>query len=293
MRTEIDQQPGVLDDLAGDHAELAAVARGVAERPPRFVLFAARGSSHHAAHYARYLVEVLLGLPTGLVAPSTTTLYGARPDLRDVLLVTVSQSGGSDDLLEVTGTARRQGARTLAVTNSPGSALSEAAELTVDVRAGPEQAVAATKTYTATLLALYLFVDAVRGGTGEGARGLGALAARTLDESADAVARAVHRYRFADRVVTTARGYSYATALEAALKLAETSYLPTRAHSGADLLHGPVAAVDTDTAVLAVTGAGAGGTALGEVLDTVAGRGADVLTVGSAPPTASTGASIP
>ncbi|WP_198009045.1 SIS domain-containing protein [Saccharomonospora saliphila] len=293
MRAEIDQQPDVLDGLVRARADIAAVARAIADRPPRFALLAARGSSDHAALYAKYLLEVLLGLPTGLVSPSTTTLYHARQDVRDVLLVTVSQSGGSYDLLEVTETARARGALTVAVTNNLSAPLSEAAELAVDVRAGREQAVAATKSYTATLLALYLLVDAVRGGSGEHVRDIGRLAERTLADSAAEVERAVDRYRFADRVVTAARGYSYATALEAALKLAETSYLSARAYSGADLLHGPVAAVDADTAVLGVTSAGRGGAAMREVLDAVAERGADVLGVGSAAASMPTALSVP
>jgi glucosamine--fructose-6-phosphate aminotransferase (isomerizing) len=293
MAAEIDQQPGIFADLFARRDAIASVASVIAERRPRFVLLAARGSSDHAALYAKYLTEVLLELPAGLVSPSTTTLYGARPDLRDVLLVAVSQSGGSPDLLEVTESARARGALTVAVTNTASSPLNGAAELAVDVGAGVEQAVAATKTYSATLLALYLLVDGIRGGDGSAVAGLGDLARSTLDSSADAVAEAVQRYRFVDRVLTTGRGYSLPTALESALKLAETSYLAARAYSGADLLHGPVAAVDAETAVLAVTSSGKGGDALHDVLDVVHGRGADVLAVGSASDKVSAALRIP
>ncbi|PRW63583.1 SIS domain-containing protein [Actinopolyspora mortivallis] len=281
MSSEIAEQPAVFDGLLSDRSALTEVARRVAERAPRFVLLAARGSSDHAALYAKYLVEVLLQLPAGLVSPSTTTLYGAQPDLTDVLLVSVSQSGGSPDLLEVTENARRNGATTVAVTNNPDSALNKAAEMSVNIAAGPEHAVAATKTYSATLLTLYLLVDAIRGGEAEHARRLPELAERAL-EPTEQLDEAVRRYRFADRVLTTGRGYSSATAAEAALKLAETSYLSARAYSGADLLHGPVAAVDTETAVLALCSSGRGGTAMTEVLETVHERGADVCAIGSA-----------
>ncbi|MFI6030119.1 SIS domain-containing protein [Amycolatopsis magusensis] len=282
MAAEIAEQPAVLAALRERRSEIAGVADAIAKHPPRFALLAARGSSDHAALYAKYLIEVLLGLPAGLVSPSTVTLYGAAPDLRDVLLVTVSQSGGSPDLVEFTEAARKQGARTVAVSNTPSSPLSAAAELAVDIGAGQEQAVAATKTYSATLLALYLLIDAVRGGKGADADGLGELAQQTLDRSAAGVQRAVDRYRFVNRVITAGRGYSYATALEASLKLAETSYLAARAYSGADLLHGPVAAIDGETAVLALTNRGKGGDAMRDVLDAVSGRGADVLAIGSA-----------
>jgi glucosamine--fructose-6-phosphate aminotransferase (isomerizing) len=279
---EIAEQPAVLAGLVEHRAEIAPVAERVAAARPRFVLLAARGSSDHAALYAKYLVEVLLQLPAGLVSPSTTTLYGAQPDLTDVLWISVSQSGGSPDLVEATDAARRRGALTVAVTNTPGSALNEAAELSVDVRAGNELAVAATKTYTATLLGLYLLVDAIRGGNGQACQGIGELAHSTLDGCGADADEAAQRYRFVERMVTTGRGYSLASALEAALKLAETSYLAARAYSGADLLHGPVAALDSDTGVLAVTSKGKGGNAMRDVLSVVHERGAEVLAVGSA-----------
>ena len=282
MAAEIAEQPALLGDLVDNRTDITAVAADIAARPPRFVLLAARGSSDHAAAYAKYLIEILLGLPVGMVSPSATTLYGAEPDLRDVLLIAVSQSGSSPDLLEVTESARRRGARTVVLSNTLDSPLTRAGERAIDIRAGDEKAVAATKTYTATLLALYLLVDAVRGGNAEHVRDVAAMAEHTLAGSADAVRDAAGKYRFADRIITCARGYSYATAAETALKLTETSYLVARAYRGADLLHGPVAAIDADTAVLAVAGEGKGGDAMREVLDTVAGRGADILAIGSA-----------
>jgi glucosamine--fructose-6-phosphate aminotransferase (isomerizing) len=282
MASEVAEQPTILGGLVEHRAEIADVAARLAAARPRFVLLAARGSSDHAALYAKYLVEVLLQLPAGLVSPSTTTLYGAEPDLTDVLWISVSQSGGSPDLVEATDAARKRGALTVAVTNTSGSALNTAAELSIDVRAGKELAVAATKTYTATLLGLYLLVDAIRGGDGSACADIGALAQSTLDSCGAAADEAALRYRFVERMVTTGRGYSLASALEAALKLAETSYLAARAYSGADLLHGPVAALDSDTGVLAVTSKGKGGNAMRDALAAVHERGAEVLAVGSA-----------
>jgi glutamine---fructose-6-phosphate transaminase (isomerizing) len=281
MAAEVAEQPAVFDSLVARRGDLAEVAALIAARRPRFALLAARGSSDHAALYAKYLIEVLLQLPAGLVSPSTTTLYGARPDFTDVLYLSVSQSGGSPDLVAATEAARAQGALTVAVTNTPASPLSDAAELSVDIKAGDELAVAATKTYTATLLSLYLLVDAVRGGRGDAVAGIGELAATALATSID---DAVERYRGIERMVTTGRGYSSATAAEAALKLAETSYLAARAYSGADLLHGPVAAIDESTGAVAVTSKGHGGKAMRDVVKTVHERGATVLAVGSAAP---------
>lgn len=279
MAAEVAEQPAVFDSLVARRGDVADVAALIAARGPRFALLTARGSSDHAALYAKYLIEVLLQLPAGLVSPSTTTLYGARPDLHDVLYLAVSQSGGSPDLVAATEAARAQGALTVAVTNTPSSPLSDAAELSLDIKAGDELAVAATKTYSATLLSLYLLVDAIRGGTAAAVADIGELASAAL---AAPIEDAVAHYRSVDRVVTTGRGYSSATAAEAALKLAETSYLGARSYSGADLLHGPVAAIDPATGVVAVTSRGRGGEAMRDVLDAVRSRGASVLAVGSA-----------
>jgi glucosamine--fructose-6-phosphate aminotransferase (isomerizing) len=278
MAADIAEQPAVFARLLDEQAgAIAAVARQIAEKRPRHVVFTARGTSDHAALYAAYLTEIRLGIPAGLASPSAITVYGARPDLRDTLVVGVSQSGGSPDLSEVVRVAREQGAQTLAVTNAPDSPLAQAAQWHVDIAAGPERAVAATKTYTAQLLALLLLVESIKGET-TGLNDLPRLAEQTLaDTSAVEVAG---RYRFADRVVTTGRGYAYPTAREAALKLMETSYLAALAFSGADLLHGPLAMADPDVPVLAVVGAGPGGRSMREVLARLRERKADVVIVG-------------
>jgi glucosamine--fructose-6-phosphate aminotransferase (isomerizing) len=195
--------------------------------------------------------------------------------MRGVLFVAVSQSGGSPDLVESMDVARACGALTVAVTNNPDSALANAAEHHVQVHAGPERAVAATKTYTSELLALYLLL------VGGDAAGLPDAAARTLDHGARAYA-AAERYRLVDRLVTTARGFSYPTAREGALKLMETSYVAAQAFSGADLLHGPLAMLGPDVPVIAVTTTGRGATALTPVLERLAGAQVDVLQVGPA-----------
>jgi glutamine---fructose-6-phosphate transaminase (isomerizing) len=275
MAAEIAEQPTALQRLLDDGAaEIADVCAQIRRRAPRFVLLAARGTSDHAALYAKYLAEIHLKLPTGLASPSTLTVYETRPDLSDVLFIAVSQSGGSPDLVGSTQAARACGAMTIAVTNSASSALADAAELHIDVRAGAERAVAATKSYTAELLALYLLL----GGDAQTAEAIPDAAARTL--AANVSAQVAERYRFADRLVTTGRGYSYATAREAALKLMETSYLSALAFSGADLLHGPLAMIDAAVPVVAVVSPGRGGAAMRPVLQRLYDTGSDVLTVG-------------
>jgi glucosamine--fructose-6-phosphate aminotransferase (isomerizing) len=287
MATDIAEQPEVFAGLleAASLSAIERVAQAIAERRPKHVVFTARGTSDHAALYAAYLAEIRLGVPAALASPSAMTVYGARPDYSGALVVAVSQSGGSPDLIEVLKVAREQGALTLAVTNNPPSVLNETAELIVDVAAGHERAVAATKTYTAELLALLLLVEAIRGGGTVPAQEraslaeLPALAARTLQD--ETPAQLADRYRFAARVVTTGRGYAYPTAREAALKLMETSYLAALAFSGADLLHGPLAMADPGVPVLAVVDSGPGGSAMKEVLDRLDERRADIVTIGS------------
>jgi glucosamine--fructose-6-phosphate aminotransferase (isomerizing) len=295
MSGEMAEQPAVLRRILEEGApHIREVAERIAARNPRFVLLSARGTSDNAALYAKYLIEVLLGKPAGLSSMSTTTAYGAKPDLTDVLVITVSQSGGSPDLVASTRAAREAGAITLAVTNNPDSPLAEVSEFHIDVLAGPEKALPATKTYTAELLALYLFVEGLRGGDGNHAKILPELAEQILARQSEVKALAA-RYRFADRLVLTSRGYGYPTAREAALKLMETSYIPALAFSGADLLHGPLAMVDNVSPVIAIVTEGKGGQALQPVLDRLRGRGADLVVIGNreSVETASAGFALP
>jgi glucosamine--fructose-6-phosphate aminotransferase (isomerizing) len=286
MTADIAEQPEVYARLLDERApHIAELARVIAARRPRHVVFTARGTSDHAALYGAYLAEIRLGVPAGLASPSAITVYGARPDLRDCLVVGVSQSGGSPDLAEVVRVAREQGALTLAITNAPESPLTEVAELHLDLAAGTERAVTATKTYTAELLALLMLVEGIRGGDGnlpsderEALEKLPDLARATIaDDTAVEVAR---RYRFAGQLVTTGRGYAYPTAREAALKLMETSYVAALAFSGADLLHGPLAMADSDVPVLAVVGSGPGGESMRGVLEKLGERRADLVVIG-------------
>jgi glucosamine--fructose-6-phosphate aminotransferase (isomerizing) len=286
MAREIAEQPAVFERiLSSGLADIRAVAADIAAAHVRFVVLAARGTSDHAALYAKYLVEIVLGLPAGLASPSTMTAYAARPDLRDVLFVGVSQSGGSPDLVESMSTARECGALTLAVTNAPASALATAAQLHIDVLAGPEKAVAATKSYTAELLALYLVVDALRGGDGSRA-GVVVDAAASLVADTAPVRAVASRFVDVQRLVVTGRGYAYPTAREAALKLMETSYISAQAFSGADLLHGPMAMLERGSAVIAVAPGGVSGTAIQPVLDRLIELGTNLAVVGPAVPTA-------
>ncbi len=283
MAAEVAEQPEMFARILRDGAAaIATVAAAVRARSPRFVLLVARGTSDHAALYTKYLIETRLGLPAGLVSPSAVTVYGGRAAMRDVLMIAVSQSGGSPDLLEPVVRARESGAITVAVTNAPGSPLAAAAEYHLDVCAGPERAVTATKSYTAELLTLYLFIEALHGAeSGADVRALPMHATAVLARQEEVAALAI-RYRFAEQLVVTSRGYNYATAREIALKLMETSYLVAHAFSGADLLHGPLAMIDRGFPIVAVVPHGVGGGAMLPVLDQLRKRNADTFILGDA-----------
>jgi glucosamine--fructose-6-phosphate aminotransferase (isomerizing) len=158
LAADISEQPAAYARLLSpDHsAAIAAVAKAVAARHPRHVVFTARGTSDYAALYGSYLTEIRLGLPAGLASPSATTLFGARADYSQSLVVGVSQSGRSPDLCELVAVARASGATTVAVTNEPSSALAAAAEFLVPLDLGVERALPATNTYTPEHLALLM-----------------------------------------------------------------------------------------------------------------------------------------
>src|ERR1700754_3471983 len=166
MAADIAEQPAGFARLldAENSSAIAGVAAEIARREPRTIVCVARGPSDHAALSGAYLTEIRLGLPVASASPSAITLYGARPDYTGTLVIGVSQSGGSPDLTGVLKVARETGALTLAVTNNPSSPLAQAAELSVDVAAGHERAVAATKSYTAELLALLILIEPIRNG---------------------------------------------------------------------------------------------------------------------------------
>ena len=252
MRREIAEQPDAVARLCDvEGGAIAALGRRLRRAPPRLVVLAARGTSDNAALYGRYLIETAWGLPVSLAAPSVLTVYHARLRLRGAAVIGLSQSGASPDIVEFLEAARACGARTIAVTNLEGSPLARAAHDTVLLRAGPERSVAATKTYTAQLTALSLLVAAAAGDR----RLAGAhrdLPRRIADAlGADDRAReAARRWRRIVECVVTSRGYNYAMAREAALKLKETCYVQAEPISAVDLLHGPIAVIDRGFPVL-------------------------------------------
>ena len=253
LRDEILEQPEVAARFLRRAPEVVGpLAEAIRARGVDHVVIAARGTSDHAAIYAQYVLGVRHALSVGLGTPSVISLYGAQPRLDRSLVVGISQSGASPDVVAVIEAGRRQGAPTLAITNDPASALAEAAETTIDLGAGPELAVAATKTYTTELLAIAALSAALSGDPAD-ATALAAIpdalaAALTLEPDVQAMAT---EQADADRLLVIARGYEYATAREWALKLKELARVFADPYSAADFEHGPLALLEPGVPVLA------------------------------------------
>jgi glucosamine--fructose-6-phosphate aminotransferase (isomerizing) len=269
LHEEILEQPDVLArllELARPDVERAADEIRAAE--PAFVVIAARGTSDHAATYAQYVFGIRHGLVTALASPSIVSLHGASLGFERALVIGISQSGASPDVASVVAAARNRGAVTLAVTNEPESSLAQAAARTLQLRTGPEQAIAATKTYTAELTVLAMLSAAL---TGSGAdwQALATLpeaAARALREEPEA-ARIAAEQAALPRAFVLGRSYGYATAREWALKLKELTYLPADPYSTADFLHGPLALVSREDVVFAAATNGVGAADVDEVVE--------------------------
>jgi glucosamine--fructose-6-phosphate aminotransferase (isomerizing) len=286
LRDEIREQPTVAARLLdGGRAAIETIAEQIAprlaDRTTDHVVVAARGTSDHAAIYAQYLFGALLRLPVALATPSLVSLYGVEPRFDRSLVIGISQSGRSPDIVGVIVAANRQGAPTIAITNDPASELADAAGQVIDLAAGPERAVAATKTYTAELFAIALLVTAFEARVAgaaidrsvELAAMPGALAA-ALDTEREAKAVASHLASH-ERVIVVGRGYEYATARELALKLKELVRLAADPYSAADFLHGPLALVEPGYPVIAIAPSGAAAADVDELLARLAELGVE------------------
>ncbi|MHA7271702.1 SIS domain-containing protein [Arthrobacter sp. HLT1-20] len=258
MRAEIAEQPARwLDLLDHEQPSLMAAAELIRGVDPQLLVFAARGSSDHAAMYGQYLAHNVLRIPAMLSTPSTVTAFGTRLKYPTSIMIAVSQSGESPDLLETAYAAKHSGVLVLALTNNEGSTLAGLADLHVCLMAGTEISVAATKTYTAELLALFMVLTLAAGGSWAEARGKAEAAteaaARVIDETNTSSGILAEALADAGRVLVVGRGYSMSTAKEGALKLMETNAIAASGWSAADATHGPLGQVVPGTPVIALT----------------------------------------
>ena len=291
MAAEMAEQPDVLARVTARAPADAEAVRAVVPRPLAGVVFLARGSSDNAAVFGRYLAELRAGRPAGLAAPSLYTRYHATVDWRGYLVVALSQSGATPEIISTCEAMRAGGAVVLGITNEPDSPLADAVDILLSTDAGPERAVPATKTVTAQLALLVTVTSALRAGAADATPGAvgetadavsGAPGGGTLDGLRGAVAgvlgdpgpveRLADRWRGLDRLVVAGRGLAYAAALETALKVKETTGILAEGISTADLLHGPIAAVYAGAPVLLVDGGGPADTDLDELRALLASR---------------------
>ena len=284
MRQETREAPQVIARQFRENAALSkALASALRERRPAYAVTVARGSSDHACTVLKYALETQLVLPVASLGPSVHTLYGARLNLRGALVIAVSQSGASPDVVETVRMAREGGATTVALVNVEASALAQEAEFVLPLRCGEERAVAATKSYLASLTALLPVIADLSGDRtlALGLPRLPELLERALELEENACELAA-RYRFARNLLVLARGLHFGVAQEAALKLKETCGIHAEAYSAAEFSHGPKRLLAEGIPILGFRATDAAGDATAQAYENCLQNGADLRTLGPA-----------
>ena len=274
LEAELAEQPSALARLIERQRPFAdQIASLFKSHDVQYILIASRGSSSNAARYAQYLLGRAHRVPVAFATPSLYTLYEQPPRLDGALVLGISQSGESPDVRAVIEEAARQGRPTVAITNKADSPLGRASSAVLQLEAGAELAVAATKTYVNSLGAIALLFAVT---TGAGLAELQQIPGR-LARQIDLSRESVEQLGLLEGGTVVARGVNYGTAFETALKIRELSGLLFEAYSGADLMHGPVAAIGTGWPVYAVAPSGPALPAMEEAIDGVAARGARLI----------------
>lgn len=281
LSREIYEQPDVLRAfLELERPAVQALADAIRSRDIHYVLIAARGTSDNAGRYANYLLGSVNRLPVALAAPSLFSLYGQPPRLQNALVLGISQSGKSPDIVSVLAEAQRQGVLTAAITNFDDSDLARQADHVIQLRAGLEQSLAATKTYTSELAAIALLSSLLA----EDRHMEEALAQVPAGVEAvlgihDHVAAVAQRYRYMRYCVVIGRGYNYASAFELALKLKELTYTVAEPYSSADFLHGPMALIEEGFPVIVFAPTGVLLDEMQQFIQTVRERAAEAIVI--------------
>jgi glucosamine--fructose-6-phosphate aminotransferase (isomerizing) len=255
---EIAQQPSVIAHLLNEEdANIRRIAAAIRDFNPAFIAIAARGTSDNAARYAQYTFGIHARMPVALSTPSVHTLYEVPVNLSKAVVIGVSQSGQSVDVMRVVEDARAQGALTIGITNDPDSPIAHAAAHHIWIRAGDELSIAATKTYTAQLTVMAMLTAALADDAGmhEALKALPLYAQQTLDLS-EPIRRWAERYRYMTYFASIGRGYNYATAIEISLKVKELCYVIGHGYSEADFLHGPIAIIQSGFPVIVTAPSG-------------------------------------
>jgi glucosamine--fructose-6-phosphate aminotransferase (isomerizing) len=281
MAREMAEQPGGLRQLIGRFDAVAGRVRAVAPEPLNGITMVARGSSDHAAVFGRYLLEAATGKPVSLAAPSLHTLYGVDVDYSGQLVIAISQSGATPEIVRTLKALQDAGGHGLAITNDSESALARTAHASVELEMGEERAIPATKTVTGQFTALAIVASALGRVpfTRDALAAVPTWVAEVLDAPEPAAA-AANALVDATRLIVVARGYLVAAALETALKVKETCSLLADGYSVADLRHGPIAAVTGGLPVVALCTAGPAASDVMSLVEELRARDASVLVVG-------------
>jgi glutamine---fructose-6-phosphate transaminase (isomerizing) len=284
MAAEMASQPDRLRELLGRFHDIAERVRAMAPSPLGGITIVARGSSDHAAIYGRYLLEAATGKPVSLAAPSLHTLYGVDVDYRGQLVIAVSQSGATPEIVRTLQALQDAGGSGLAITNESDSALAKAAQETIELAVGEERAVPATKTVTAQFTTFAMIAAALGHApfTREQLAEVPALVQAVLDDPRPAAA-ATGALLSARQLIIVARGYLFAAALETGLKIKETCSVMADGYSAADLRHGPIGAVTRGLPVIALCAPGPAQADMTSLIDELRARHASVLVVGVGP----------
>lgn len=281
MLQEIHEQPEIMEKVAAlERATAEALWSAMKSKQIEFISIVARGTSDNAATFAKYLFEIVGGKVVSLAAPSVFTLYDSKVDLSKTLMLGISQSGESTDVVEVVKKAKSMGALTAAITDVDGSTLTKVADFSLFCHAGEEKSVAATKTYTSTM-AVICVLASVMFEKPEIADGLKSLAnaMREIFKMEGQIEKIVERYRYMSETIVVARGLNLATSLEASLKLSETCYVLAKPFSEADFQHGPIATVSNGFPVFLYAPAGKGFKPMVELADKLLEKGAELIIV--------------
>ncbi len=248
MESEIGQTSDVFTKIISSEVISDQLASLIKDSEIHTVLVLARGTSDNAAHFFKYLIETQLGLPCGLTSPSSVSIYNSKLRYEKVLVVAISQSGKSTDLVEFAKAAKNSGAKLVSITNDSSSPLAITADFHIPLQAGPEIAVAATKSYSAQLLISYLLVMKWAGKKPEVEKLVAE--AESILKMRSEIAKKAESIDLSRRLVVLGRGFAYPNAKEAALKIQETCKINVHGMSTADYQHGPISALDADSQVI-------------------------------------------
>lgn len=277
MRREVLEIPNAVERLlTNGAADINAAADKMRQSSPLFLTTVARGSSDHVATYFKYASELLLGVPVASIGPSIASIYNAKLKLRGTGCVSISQSGKSPDIVAMAKAATDQGALSLALTNDPNSPLAKVCQHTLDIHAGPEISVAATKTFVNSAVAAMMLLARWKQDD-ELTKAIHALPEQLARANQTHWPDLRHALNGQSSIFTLGRGPSYAMSSEAALKFKETCQIHAESYSSAEVLHGPVSIVGGGFVVLGMAAADAAQTALIEVADNIAAKGAQVF----------------